>query len=265
MLRLSFFERLQILKGVELSGEELQNILQKYNKNINDKNIIQEIGITGPRRNLIIRAFEHLEKPFQFALSQAWLAIIKDHPKKKIDPQICLTAINPERFAARTTDTFDAFLDLLKKARKRIVIMGYHFNNGNKELIETLEDRLYNDRIDLKILTDHLLSKINKRNHKFIVKWLMDSKLRFHIYSYEHPLKTELMHIKSMLIDQKTIYVGSANFTKGGLKSNIELGIILTNEDLNSKIDSIFNHIIGGKIDYIIKINYSFLKQKNFI
>ena len=266
MSQLNFERRLTTLMGIEITYDEIKTLLtKKINSTITGDQIPDILGLTGPRRITVQRAFESIDSQSIKNLLESWLVLLKYKSHQAISPTLCLTGINPEGYQIQVCDTYQTFLDLVKKAKKRIIIIGYHFTDGNEELIKRLDERLKKDRIEIKVLTDHLISSIADGNHRFLRRWLKDTNLRFKLFSYEHPDIKELMHVKCMLVDDEAIYIGSANFSYSGVKKNIELGIVLWDKDVNKTIDSVFMNFINDSANYIEEIKYSKLRKEGII
>jgi len=265
MLKMGFDERLSMLQGVDISLDEINAVIAKKDDLKTGDSIAEILKITGTRRSTIQRAFESLEQPFVNALLEAWLIVAKNKPRYTIPAKICLTGIDPKGYPLRVTDTFQTFQDLVTKAKRRIAIIGYRFNDGNLPLIKMIDKRLKKDGLEIQVLTDHLMSRIMHGGHEFLKHWLKDTNIRFRLYSFEHPNPKEIMHIKCMLIDDDTTYLGSANFSYGGSKRNIELGIVLTDRQVNKGIDAILTVLIKGGSEYVQEITYTKLKKEGII
>jgi len=261
MGKLSFYQKLEMLIGIDIPEKDLIRLIEKVERFENNQQIVDELGIFGTRRNTVLRAFENLEPTFIQVLLEAWLVVIRNKKSNSISPLLCVTGINPEGYTTRVSDTFQTFFNLVDGARKKILIMGYKITTGHKPLIEKLEERMVSDKIELKILTDHINTSMISKDYKFLIKWLSNTNLRFKLYSYEHPDQNELMHIKCMLIDDEIVYLGSANFSYGGSKKNIELGVVLTDKQINRTIEEIFSNLINGFDNQIVEVNYTSLKR----
>jgi len=262
---LTFRQRIALLRTIDIPPRDIDNLIEDMEGNaINDNQILDSLKLTGPKRNTLLRALEDLEIPLKKALIETWSELIRDESKNKIPPLLCLTGINPEGYSTRVSDTFQTFLKLVGEAKQKITIIGYQFTDGNKNLIEALENRMLSDKIEINVLTDHIKS-FEKNNQKFLLKWLKNMDLRFNLYSYEHPDEKEIMHIKCMLVDNDRTYLGSANFSYHGSKKNLELGIVLADEKINNTIESIYQNIIKGDIEYIKRITHLDLKREGII
>lgn len=56
----------------------------------------------------------------------------------------------------------------------------------------------------------------------------------------------EFIHSKVLISDKHSILIGSANLTSKGLSSNYELGILIDDEDVSFKVESIIKKLRKG-------------------
>jgi phosphatidylserine/phosphatidylglycerophosphate/cardiolipin synthase-like enzyme len=95
--------------------------------------------------------------------------------------------------------------------------------------------------------------------------WLNDSTLNFHLWSYEAEDKMELMHVKCMIADNSVAYIGSANFSYGGSKRNIEIGLIIRDGPTLQALEDVFRYLTSGNVDEVKLINYTLLRKSDVI
>ena len=70
--------------------------------------------------------------------------------------RISITSIDPEvLLPVHVLDTNQTFLELIRTARTKIIIMGYRFTEHHDHFIEMLEEALKNGK-RLYLLTDHI-------------------------------------------------------------------------------------------------------------
>ena len=153
--------------------------------------------------------------------------------------RISVTGIDPESLPVHVLDTNQTFLELIRTARTKIIIMGYRFTeHGDDHFIEMLEEALKNGK-RLYLLTDHIYGQ-NSHLRKFFAKMLRQHNGKFRLWTYEDNEDT-IMHIKSMVIDNDRVYLGSANFSRRGITKNIELGAVIYDATTIKSVKSVFN------------------------
>ncbi len=258
-------ERLESLLNIDISDEKIKELVIKFGNIIDGEKIAEALDITGVKKSKVLRAFNNLEQPLVYALLESWAMLCRIKKETTYNqPLLCLTGISPEGYSRNVTDTYQTFSRIVEESKKSITIMGYRINSGNSSFIDILDKKMANDHVEVKILTDHVKTKMEDIENRFLLKWLSNSKIRFRLFSYEHPDAMEKMHIKCLVIDYETIYIGSSNFSFGGVKRNIELGIVIKDKELGATIENIFYVLVKQprNSNYIEPISYSNLRKK---
>jgi len=252
-----FQSRLKDLSTIDIPSDRLKDLIEEKKEGEDLTHIIDEMNLTTNKKIQTKSAFEGLDYELETALLESWHHIISDKEEKK-EVRISATGFDPEGFTGRrVSDTSIVFKELVKKAKRKIVIIGYRFNDSESGFIEMLYERMKKDGIVVHILIDHLSESIDDGRHDFLLDWLDDDSLNVNIWSYEHPGEMELMHIKSILIDDHTAYIGSANFSYGGVRKNIELGVVLSDPETTKTLNSIFRYMTSGDVKHIEKMSFS--------
>ncbi|MHA1249844.1 MAG: phospholipase D family protein [Candidatus Helarchaeota archaeon] len=132
------------------------------------------------------------------------------------------------------------------------------FSEIIKELIKKAENKIY--------MTIYIITDLNIINH---IKYALNKGISIDIFIYSHPfnvsapiikeltklrkeynylqihkIENRVLHAKVMIIDGKKVLLGSANITYGGLVKNYELGILINNENIASKIITLLRKLI---------------------
>ncbi len=252
-----FQSRLKDLSNIDIPCDRLKYLIDEKKGGKDLAHIIDEMNLTTNKKIQTKSAFEGLDDELETALLESWHHMISDRDEKK-EVRISATGFDSEGFSGRrVSDTSIVFKELVRKAKKKIVIIGYRLNDSESDFIDMLYDRMEEDNIVVQILIDHLSERIDDGRHDFLLDWLDDGSLNVSIWSYEHPGETELMHIKSILIDDHTSYIGSANFSYGGVRKNIELGVVLADNRTTETLQSIFRYITSGDVKYVEKMSFS--------
>ena len=61
----------------------------------------------------------------------------------------------------------------------------------------------------------------------------------------DHGSGLSSVHAKLIVVDQRRVYLGSANFTTAAFQRNLEAGIRLSNPEMGQKLTEYFNQLIG--------------------
>ena len=121
-----------------------------------------------------------------------------------------------------TNDHWGILLDLFKSANKEVnIISPFITGNPSALLINALES---NSEMHCSIITRFYRSD-------FINGASQLSALRSLVSAGAEVYAVNGLHTKLYLLDRKAALIGSANFTSGGFRSNIELSLMLENED----------------------------------
>ncbi len=252
-----FQSRLKDLSNIDIPRDRLKYLIDEKRDGKDLTHIIDEMNLTTNKKIQTKSAFEGLDDELETALLESWHHMISDKDEKK-EVRISATGFDPEGFSGRrVSDTSIVFKELVKRAKRKIVIIGYRFNDSESDFIDLLYERMKKDSIIVQILIDHLSERIDDGRHDFLLDWLDDDSLNVNIWSYEHPGDNELMHIKSILIDDHTAYMGSANFSYGGVRKNIELGVVLADPGTTETLQSIFRYMTSGNIKHVEKMSFS--------
>jgi phosphatidylserine/phosphatidylglycerophosphate/cardiolipin synthase-like enzyme len=111
--------------------------------------------------------------------------------------------------------------ELLREARDEIVIVGY-------ELSETRTMARLAERASLGVRVELLVDRVQTSTDALRAAWPRGAG-DAHLYSSaigEHGRPVRL-HAKLLIVDVRRALVGSANFTRSGMRSNIEIGVLL--------------------------------------
>ena len=120
-----------------------------------------------------------------------------------------------------TSNHFDKLLDLFDGTKKEIKIISPFLTMS---MAEKLCDTVTENNISCIFITRFYLEDvIAKANSIDALELLIQSGIT--VYAVKK------LHTKLYLFDDDTAILGSANFTNGGFKSNIELSLLLSEED----------------------------------
>ncbi|MCI6242358.1 MAG: phospholipase D family protein [Agathobacter sp.] len=120
-----------------------------------------------------------------------------------------------------TNDHYEKILDLFDGTKREIKIISPFISIA---MAKKLCDVVSNDNIDCKFITRFYLEDMfAKANSMDAIEMMMDAGIE--IYALKG------LHTKLYLFDDDYGILGSANFTAGGFKSNIELSLLISRDD----------------------------------
>lgn len=157
-----------------------------------------------------------------------------------------------------TDNHYDKMLDLFEGARKNIKIISPFIS---KSIAEKLCESVRSRSIKCTFITRfYMEDMLNKANSIEAIELMMNSGIEV--------LAVKGLHTKLYLFDEAGI-IGSANFTAGGFKSNIELSLFFQDEveilsDLHMYYDEMYNKIIQAGNGVVTKEIISDAKERYF-
>jgi phosphatidylserine/phosphatidylglycerophosphate/cardiolipin synthase-like enzyme len=125
----------------------------------------------------------------------------------------------------RVAETLPALLDLVSGARRRIVMASPFLDPGFESLIPSV-DRFVTSGGRFMLITRELI-KPDSHNAKLVRQLRMQCGTggNLEVVSWEE--EGLGLHLKAAVADSRRAYVGSANFTRGGMGQHAELGVRL--------------------------------------
>jgi len=133
----------------------------------------------------------------------------------------------------------EGILDLIRKARHSISIHGYSlagFFTGDtfdKDLVSSLKKGVkltVHGNNDAEV---RLIKSVFSQYNPLCYRWVPPTSNDNSIY-----------HIKALVIDERYLYIGSANMSRKALDSNSEVGLILEDNQLASEISRYSKHLV---------------------
>jgi phosphatidylserine/phosphatidylglycerophosphate/cardiolipin synthase-like enzyme len=145
--------------------------------------------------------------------------------------------------------TLGNYKSLIENAKKEIILVGYVFNNIHNQMDSIVESLLSatSRGVSVKIFFEKGKSSNSLRD---IWKNNKNSKL-LELYVYKPKEKNSVLHAKSIIQDNYSILVTSANMTGSAMTKNIELGILYEGK-LASEARKMFINLIDE--GYVIPV-----------
>ncbi|MBF4691584.1 phospholipase D-like domain-containing protein [Fusibacter ferrireducens] len=156
------------------------------------------------------------------------------------DTALIVTAPLASGLNARRTEP--TYVELIKKAKRSILLTGYSISTYAASIINELH---YAARCSIPI--DFYVNDYNKNKHH--LETLQSLKLSsVRIYDFVKPEKSnQSLHAKILIIDDKEILITSSNLSYNGMGGNVELGVLIKSSDKAREIRKVFNKLYDSK------------------
>lgn len=165
-----------------------------------------------------------LERELSLTLLDALRAVELSHrqdvAENRATVDLVATLPDPDRNVLATRDVVQT---MLEGAQNSILVAGYEFSEPS---LRRLLIRRGIDQIAVTVVGDRLRGSARE----LLKDWPPQARPLRALENIEaaNPGRAALLHAKAIVVDSETTMIGSANFTSGGLRSNIELGVRLT-------------------------------------
>ena len=136
-------------------------------------------------------------------------------------------------------DISPRLVQMLERAEKLILIAS-PWVGAIKEIIETLEEVRTDQNVHVKIIVRPPESD-DDYSHRETLREL--GRRGFHVEMEER------LHAKMIVVDDKELYIGSANLTPRSMDKNLEVGICTTNPEVVSKAAMYFEQVFQEAFD----------------
>lgn len=175
-------------------------------------------------------------------------------------PHWDLVWTGPDLPGAHSRDTRVVVHELFRKARKSVLVSTYAVYDGQglfAPLHETWEKhpdmtvKLFVDvhRGDNGLTRDQILSRFHKDFNTYHWPWERKPEVYFDPRSLsETPSDRACLHAKCVVVDNREVFLTSANLTEAAQKRNIEAGVVVTSTALAGKMQEQFQRLIEGKL-----------------
>jgi phosphatidylserine/phosphatidylglycerophosphate/cardiolipin synthase-like enzyme len=171
------------------------------------------------------------------------------------DDQLELVTTGPEIEGIANRDTGVVVRDLFANATQSVLVAGYAVYQGHK-VFQALADRMLaipslQVRLFLDIQRPHgdtsAASEIVRRfaGQFRLTQWPSDKPLP-QVFFDPRSLDTSsqkkaCLHAKAVVVDSRSVFISSANFTEAAQQRNVELGILVNSESLARRLTEFFD------------------------
>lgn len=214
---------------------------------------------------LVARGFGALAGPIHSALAghsrNACLlvldALLAERASQRPPPELVWTG--PEAPRATARDTAVLLRSLFERARESVILAGYSFTHAH-EVLKPLADNM--KQRDLEVL---FFVHVDQPKPGTDPEAWVESQLRTFLetnWPFSDPKPTlyydnralrpgppwSSLHAKCVVIDHKTAFLSSANFTHQGQEKNIEAGILLEDPDFAAHLAAQWRSLITARL-----------------
>lgn len=156
--------------------------------------------------------------------------------------KISLVATVPLAFSLKTKRIQNVAEELIKNAKKSILLTGYSVSGFISKIIDLLIEKSQKGVL-VKIFFNDLQSQSS-------VKKILDYRSKFlQVYDYTNREdKMAALHAKIIVVDKKETLISSANLSYHGMSGNIEIGTCISSEKVAKQIEELFKDLLFYKI-----------------
>lgn len=171
------------------------------------------------------------------------LAHVRSESASECEVEIVCTA--PERFGVPLRTTYATALQMIREARREIVVVGYVFTEGARNLIEELARAGRERSARITVIGNQMLEQLPL----FRSSWPAGTVLP-RVFSRETDVDDPMaaLHAKLLVCDRTSALVTSANFTYHGLHANIEIGVRVRTQAVEHLMEFIDAMISSGDV-----------------
>ena len=172
-----------------------------------------------------------------------------------LNSRIDLVWTGPEAKASTARDTRVVMRELFEAARKRVLIAGYRFDNG-EDLFAPLHRNMERHGVSVQIFLDIPAPQKGTNVEEHIDDYIKS--FRRTNWPFPGPSPSLFydprtlqrgpwasIHAKCVCIDDRTALVGSANFTERGQTRNIEMGVLIQDHDFARRVSSQWQNLVN--------------------
>ena len=174
------------------------------------------------------------------------LAHARSQAAADCDVEIVCTA--PERFGVPLRTTYATALQMMREASREIVVVGYVFTEGARNLIEELARAARERGARITVIGN----RIREQLPLFRSVW-PDGTTLPRVFSREADVDDPMaaLHAKLLVCDRTSALVTSANFTYHGLHANIEIGVRVRAQAVEHLMEFIEAMISSGDVEAV--------------
>ena len=205
---------------------------------------LQELGARGYTAGLIADTIELL---------------LSDRARRSIPDELLQLVITGPDAANSIRDTAVVVRDVFANAEQTVLIAGYAVYQG-QQVFQALADRMEREpKLKVRMFLDIRRERNDSADSPVVVRRFLEQfrsrqwpegkrvpEIFFFPASLDDNLeKRSVLHAKCVVVDQKTVFVSSANFTEAAQNRNIELGLLINSPALAERITAHFDSMLA--------------------
>lgn len=197
-----------------------------------------ECGLFPKSLKLIEQEYPQLSKEQAMSL----IELVGNALYEKQKETVSLVATIPPSFSLKTKRIKNVVEEMIKNAKKSILLTGYSVSEFVSELIDLLVAKSQKGVL-VKIFFNDIsgqssIEKIIRYKGKFL-----------QVYNYTNKDdKMAALHAKILAVDSDDVLISSANLSYHGMAGNIEIGTQVHSEKMVRQINELFKQLLFNKI-----------------
>jgi len=168
---------------------------------------------------------------------------------KREENYVEIVATAPVAFKLRNRKTRPVIEELIAKAKSSITLTGYAISENFSDLLTLIEEKSRQGIMVKIFLNDYegtkkLFSSFNYKGRRFLK-----------VYDYVGGGKDKMaaLHAKTIVVDDETVLISSANLSYHGLDRNVEIGALIKSKEKARQVTEILSELIRQKIFALIE------------
>ena len=175
--------------------------------------------------------------------------------RRRLEESVQIVTTGPEMVNVANRDTMVVVQEMFRRAERSVLISGYAVYEGRKVFRELASRTQERPNLQIRMFLDIGRKAGDTSLDSEIIWRFVDHFRRTHcpvvpqIY-YDprslasDPQKRAVLHAKCIIVDDRELFVSSANFTEAAQTRNIELGLLLRSSVLASQASTFFDSLV---------------------
>ncbi len=212
----------------------------------------------------IAKSVEALEELRQLGFSEDQIAtalemVLQDRQRRpRMEDAIDLVTSGPEARGVTNRDTRVVVRELFANAQFSVLIAGYAVYQGQKVFEALAEQMLNNPNLAVRMFLDIQRGPGDTSAPSQLVRRFTNN-FRTHQWPHDRPYpqlfydprtielspqKRASLHAKCVVVDNRSIFVSSANFTEAAQQRNLEVGLLIHSPSLAERLTRHFDTLL---------------------
>jgi hypothetical protein len=173
----------------------------------------------------------------------------------KADPHLELVVTGPDVGAVKSRDTRVVVREVFDSATRSVLIVGYAFH-GSDRIFKPLAERMAGNSE----MTVRVVANVHPERGRTSEQTIRRFSENFFQSSWPFYPRPEIcyfpgslenqgsglasLHAKLIVVDEKRVYLGSANFTTAAFQRNLEVGVCFRSVEIGRELTTSFDNLI---------------------